>query len=258
MASIVAVPETPARDHAVRHIELDGAVNFRDIGGYVTSTGQSVRWGAVYRADGLSDLSEADHAIMRSLGIRTVIDLRTTFEFENGTFPTSEVPVSLHHLPLMESVPDPKHFKTIPGFLASSYVEMLEQAGPHIAFALTLLASPENQPAIVHCTVGKDRTGVLVAVILGVLGIDDQTIIDDYALSARAMDEVRERLVRRFPDAEDLIRDHADEILSARPENMEFLLAGVHQQWGSMEDYARSIGVSSEAIASLRSALLEP
>jgi protein-tyrosine phosphatase len=240
-----------------RHITLDGALNFRDVGGYLTNSGQVVRWGTVYRADGLSELSDADHTVIKALGIRTVLDLRTTFEFESGTFPTDEIPVAYYHLPLMETVPDPEHFKTIPGFLASSYVEMLEEAGPHIAFTLNLLADESNQPVIVHCTVGKDRTGVLVAVILSVLGVDEATVVQDYALSEQAMGAVRERLVQRFPEAEELIRDHADAILSASPENMEFLLNVVRQRWGSMAEYATSIGVSEETILKLRASFLE-
>jgi protein-tyrosine phosphatase len=240
-----------------RHVVLEGAANFRDLGGYATATGQHVRWGSVYRADNLSELTDADHEILRGLGIKTVIDLRTSFEFELGAFDVDKLPVALHHLPLVEGVPDPERFLASPGFLASSYVEMLEQAGPHFAFALTLLASPEQHPAVFHCAVGKDRTGVLAAVLLGLLGVPDETIVADYALSAEAMVMISRRFIERFPEHEALVDVYQETVLSAKPSNMKQLLEVVAQRWGSMVDYVVQLGVSDATIAKLRSSLLE-
>jgi protein-tyrosine phosphatase len=244
-------------DTAPRHVLLEGAVNFRDVGGYPTRDGRSTAWNKVFRSDGLSELSDADLETIATLGIRSVLDLRTTFEFESGVFPIDKVDVTLSHLPLMESVPDPESFKKIPGFLASTYVEMLEEAGDHVAQALRIVADPANLPAIIHCTVGKDRTGVLVAVILSLLGVANDTIVADYALSAGAMEAVKARLIARFPDAEELINDHAAEILSAEGENMIFLLDAVAEKWGSMEAYVATIGLSDDDLVALRAALLE-
>jgi len=239
-----------------RHILLEGAVNFRDIGGYPTSDGRTTAWNKIFRSDGLSELSDADLETIAKLGIRSVLDLRTTFEFDNGVFPTDKVAVALTHLPLMETVPDPESFKKVPGFLATTYVEMLEEAGDQVAQALRIVADPTNLPAIVHCTVGKDRTGVMVAVILSLLGVANETIVADYALSADAMDAVKARLIARFPDAEELINDHAAEILSAEGENMVFLLDTVAKKWGSMEDYVATIGIAHDELEQLRAALL--
>ena len=233
----------PTSSNNDRRLALDGAVNFRDIGGYETESGATIKWQTLYRADGLSNLSEADIDVMRRLGISSVLDLRTTLEFEGGTFPVEHVAVELHHLPLMNDVPDPEAFKTIPGFLATSYVEMLESASTEIAKGLRIVLDPANLPAIVHCSVGKDRTGVLTALI-------------DYALSADVMHHVRDRLVARYPEATDLI-ENADEIFSAAPRNMEFFLDAVTEKWGSIEAYVLSIGLSTEEIAHLRSALLD-
>ena len=246
----------PTSSNNDRRLALDGAVNFRDIGGYETESGATIKWQTLYRADGLSNLSEADIDVMRRLGISSVLDLRTTLEFEGGTFPVEHVAVELHHLPLMNDVPDPEAFKTIPGFLATSYVEMLESASTEIAKGLRIVLDPANLPAIVHCSVGKDRTGVLTALILGLLEIPRSVIIDDYALSADVMHHVRDRLVARYPEATDLI-ENADEIFSAAPRNMEFFLDAVTEKWGSIEAYVLSIGLSTEEIAYLRSALLD-
>jgi len=240
-----------------RHLRLAGTVNFRDVGGYVGVDDRAVKWETLFRADGLSHLTEPDRAAIRHLGVATVIDLRSSAEIETGSFPVDEVPVTLHHLPLIDEVADPSTFQSIPGFLANSYVEMLETAGPQILRAIEVLADPASQPAIVHCTAGKDRTGVLIALTLGLLGVNDEEIIDDYALSALGMHRLRERLIERYPDAAEAISE-ADLMFSAAPENMENLLEVIEDRWGSVEGYATHIGISPETIDQLRGSLLEP
>lgn len=244
-------------DKPVRLIGLAGTVNFRDIGGYPTKDGRSVRWETLFRADSLNRLTSGDHAEIRRLGIATVIDLRTTAEVEEGHFDDKATPVDFLHLPLMESVPDPEAFRTQPGLLASTYVTMLEDAGHHVASAIEALAAPDSLPAIVHCTAGKDRTGVLVALILGLLGVDDELIIEDYALSSKSMHQLKERLAERYPDAADEILA-ADEVFSAAPENMEYLLSTIRERWGTTEDLAIDLEISEQTISQLRDALLEP
>ena len=188
-----------------RLIPLTGTVNFRDVGGYSTRDGRVIAWGRLYRADSLNHLSREDHAEIRRLGIATVIDLRSTDEVELGRFPVDELPVSFHHLPLIETVSDPEQFSMVPGLLARSYIDMIDEAGPHIMSAIDVLSVEANQPAIVHCTAGKDRTGVLIALILGLLGVPDDAIIEDYAMSAVSMRKLQERLAERYPDAAEMI-----------------------------------------------------
>ena len=106
--------------------------------------------------------------------IATVIDLRTRDEHEEGAFPVDEIPVELHHLPFLERVADPANFTMAPGLMAASYVDMLRDAGEHVAQVLRIVATPERLPAIVHCTAGKDRTGVAVALLLGLVGVEQE------------------------------------------------------------------------------------
>ncbi|MDA8356023.1 MAG: tyrosine-protein phosphatase [Actinomycetota bacterium] len=238
-----------------RHVALDGAVNFRDIGGYRAHDGRRVRWRRVFRADGLSGLTAHDREVVGRLGIVTVIDLRTTVELESGKFPDGEIPVRFHHLPLLDAVPDAERFEMAPGMLAAQYQEIAHDAGPRIADALAILADPRNLPAVVHCTAGKDRTGVLVAVVLGLLGVPDATIVDDYALSGEAMDRLRRKLVDRYPEGRTFIEE-ANELFSAAPATMADLLSSLRRRHGSFEGYGRHIGVPAETIAMLRAALL--
>jgi len=238
-----------------RHVVLDGAVNFRDLGGYEGAGGRHVRWRTLFRADGLSALSERDRGVIRELGVATVVDLRTTTEYESGRFPIEAIPVGFHHLPLLDALPDPEKFKLTPGMLASQYREMTRDAAPQIARVLSIVATRETHPVIIHCTAGKDRTGVLVAVLLGLLGVDDETIVEDYALSAIAMRRLRDKLIERYPEGREMI-EQADEMFSAAPENIIDLLAELRGQYGSIEAYAAAAGAGPDVVAGLRQHLL--
>ncbi|HVX22976.1 MAG TPA: tyrosine-protein phosphatase [Acidimicrobiales bacterium] len=239
-----------------RHIALEGAVNFRDLGGYETADGRRTRWRTLFRADGLSRLTDPDRAAVRQLGVATVIDLRTTAEVADGRFPVEDIPVGFHHLPLLDAMPDPDRFRMAPGMLGVQYLEMARDAAPQIARALTIVAERQSHPVVVHCAAGKDRTGVLVAVLLGLLGVPEQTIVDDYALSEQAMTALRRRLVERYPEGREVI-EGADEMFSAAPANIASLLAALDADYGSVRGYGEAIGIGPETVAGLRDALLE-
>lgn len=238
-----------------RLVELESAVNFRDIGGYPTAAG-SVRWGRVYRSDNLSRLTVSDARRIRELGIVSVLDLRTTTELEESRFPTEEIPVGFHHFPLLDEIPDPDRFRMAPGMLGNQYVEMAEQAASNIGEAIQLFAKKETQPAVIHCAAGKDRTGVLVAVLLGLLGVERDVIVADYAMSGEAMGRLRHSLMERYPEGVDVIRG-ADELFSAAPSNIVRLLDWIDHKHGSMERYAETTGVSPQVVRSLRENLIE-
>jgi protein-tyrosine phosphatase len=239
-----------------RHIPLEGAVNFRDLGGYRGAGGRTIRWRTLFRADGLSRLTHADRAVIRQLGIATVVDLRTTDEVARGRFPVDEIPVGFHHLPLLDEVPDPQRFEMTPGMLGAQYREIARDAGAQIARVLTIVAERRAHPVIVHCTAGKDRTGVLVAVLMALLGVDDETIVHDYMLSADAMVALRQRLIERYPQGREVI-ERAEELFSASPGNISDLLAALREQYGSVEAYAEAAGAGPQVVAALRDTLLE-
>jgi protein-tyrosine phosphatase len=240
-----------------RRIILDGAVNFRDLGGYVTASGSSVtKWRQLFRADGLGELSEADFATLRDIGIRTVIDLRAAYELERGQFDFEAHPVAYHHVPFMESIPDPEEFDRRPDLLADQYLEMLDNAGGQIRTTLEVLAGPDALPAVFHCTAGKDRTGLLSAIVLSLLGVPEDTVVADYALSQEAMGRLKEKILRKYPDSAEMLNS-IEGVFSAEPAKMRTLLSYLAKNYGSVERYVERIGAAPSVVDALRAALLE-
>ncbi len=254
MANPTPAPAAPAAFE--RHIELEHALNFRDVGGYRSADGRSVRWRRLFRAGGLSELSAADLVVLRELGIRTVLDLRSTAEWQSGTFPVAELPVELHHLPIVEEILDPTRYSLPEGMLAARYQDYARLGAETIGRAISLVAEPGGQPVVVHCLAGKDRTGVVIALVLSLLGVDDGAIAEDYALSNLAMAALRARAEAR---PERPLRSDAvsNEVFSAKPSNIHSLFEALRASHGSVEEYVIASGVKPEAIDALRDSLLE-
>jgi len=243
-----------------RHVVLDGTTNFRDLGGYATADGRRTRWRHLFRADGLSRLSAEDRAVMVELRLATVIDLRTRDEAETrGTFPVEEVPVRYLDLPLMDVLPQPTDLAewSESSYVALRYLDMVTNSGTTLATAIGALAEPDALPAVVHCSAGKDRTGVVSALVLAFLGVPDATIAEDYALSAAAMVHLFDRLRSEYPESEEIVSKFAPVILNAVPETMFDFLASVRTTYGSYEGLADTLGLAG-AVERLRTTLLEP
>lgn len=242
-----------------RYVELEGCANFRDLGGYRTIDGRRTRWGRLYRADGLTNLSHADLAVLADeLGIRHVIDLRTDLEVESrGRFRDPVDGVAYHHMPLTDTLPGAEQAPdwTDTGFVSRRYHSMLVDGTASVVNAITLLAEVDNLPAVFHCSVGKDRTGVMSAVILGLVGVPDEVIIADYALSKPAMERILEGLRRDYPDSADVVAMFAPVILSVEPSSMEGFLAQMRQTYGSFDGLAEALGLS-QVVPRLRQSLL--
>src|SRR5579859_4556528 len=173
-----------------RVVDLEGCFNFRDLGGYRTVDGRCVRWQRLFRADGLHRLTEADLAHLAGLGLATVIDLRTEKELDEvGRIAWPAPDLAFHHLPMLDVLPDRTTYPAWvdAGYVADRYVAMLEKGRDAVAEALAILTDPTAYPAVFHCAAGKDRTGLLAAVVLGLLNVSDEDIVADYALSQHAM-----------------------------------------------------------------------
>jgi protein-tyrosine phosphatase len=242
-----------------RVIELEGCFNFRDLGGYRTRDGRSVKWQRLFRADGLHRLSDADLAQLAELGLATVIDLRTDQELEEvGRIAWPAPGLAYHHLPMMDVMPDRKTYPAWVdvSYVADRYVAMLEKGSAAVAEALAILTDLEAYPAVFHCAAGKDRTGLLAAVVLGLLGVSDEDIVVDYALSQQAMTRMLAWLRAERPEIEEQIEGSAAAIVAADPDTMSLFLGRLRDRHGSFAAYANSLGVGS-AVVHLQQALLD-
>ena len=157
----------------LKHIPMDGPQNFRDLGGFLNRDGRMVAWNRLYRADGLSALSERDEALLRKLNIRTIVDLRGTSE--QKAMP-DQVPEGVRYCacPMMEedpAAPD-QAARSFAMSLKVGYLKMIQENPDRVGRAANAVMEGLEQGAVVfHCTAGKDRTGVLAAVLLLLLNV---------------------------------------------------------------------------------------
>ena len=246
------------RDDSQRRIAFDGCFNFRDLGGYEAGDGRAVMPRRLYRADGPHALTDADAVKLRGLGLVTVIDLRTAQEAqERGRYLTTLGDVVEHHLPMIDVLPDTHELPEWidPDVVARQYRNMLEHGSTAIATALVILSDPSAYPAMFHCSAGKDRTGILAAFVLGIAGVADDVIVDDYALSATAMQQLIEHYQRSHPDAREQLARVAPAMVAAHPEAMAAFVEGIRSDYGSFDGLAAAIG-APDAPARIRAAIL--
>ena len=241
-----------------RQIPLEGCLNFRDLGGYPTRDGGTLRWRQLFRSDALHHLTAADvDYLCGTVGLRTVIDLRSTPELAtDGRGRLAEAPVEFHHLPLFDGQVAARAELPTDATLADRYYLLAEFARDRIAAVIEALAAAPG-PAVYHCAAGKDRTGVLSAILLGLLDVRDEIIVADYAATQTNIDAIIERLMAS-DGYQAMLNALPPDTLHARPETMVVLLERIYRQYGSMPAYVRAAGVSDETVARLRTRLLPP
>lgn len=258
--------EIDGRRHLVaeRTLPLAGGLNFRDVGGYRTADGRSVRWGKVYRSGSLAELSDDDVAYLAQLGLRLSCDLRST---EEALLRPDRLPPGAisSHRPVAAEVGLVRRIitlfvlrKRIQSLLQQAYIVMLDQNGPLFAGLLRDAADPANLPLVIHCTAGKDRTGLASAILLLTLGVPEETVIADYTLSNRAYDQLAGRMGSEF---EPLYRLGFDEarlrpFLLAEARTLTNALAHLRRRYGSVEQYLLRAGLDEATLEQLRSTLL--
>ena len=238
---------------------LAGAYNFRDLGGYPTADGGATRWKQLYRSDTLHDLTEKDLAALRQVGLHTIIDLRTAAELQTtGRGPLQGEDIAYLHLSVIQEAisNDPVVLPPLAELeLASVYLRWLESSPRAFIEALAALGRPENYPAVFHCAAGKDRTGVLAALVLDIVGVKRKTIVADYALTATHLDAI---LIRQGNDPEPARRMiEAPQLFTAESHTMEKFLDGLYQQHGGARNWALASGVSPESLDELTTTLVE-
>jgi protein-tyrosine phosphatase len=252
-----------------RRVAIEGCLNFRDLGGYPTESGGTLRWRQLFRADGLHALSARGVATVRDeIGLGDIIDLRSSAELAlDGRGPLEREAIRFHHLPLFDQqAPEgraqrgaaersPASGVVFGSSLADLYFGMIDYARGPIAKVLTVLART-NEPAVFHCAAGKDRTGVISALLLSLLGVREELIVADYAATREALDQIVERLMAS-EGYQGMFDELPPDTLHADPETMEGFLARVRDAFGSMADYAREIGIDPGDVERLRARMVE-
>lgn len=239
----------------IRHIEFANLCNFRDVGGYAAKDGRTVRWQRLYRADSLGWLAGDDLAAFRALRVRTVLDLRHSSEIERGGRVPETEGLSYLNLPVEGRRWDVSAFREEVGvarYLADRYLEVTEDGVGNLRAAVETVAREDSAPVVIHCAAGKDRTGLLTALILSLAGVGEDDIVADYALTGLATERFIADWRKRHPE---------DPIWPgfglAPAEAMRLFLADLSARHGSIERYVSQVlQVDRGTIAELRENLL--
>jgi protein-tyrosine phosphatase len=247
-----------------RLIPLEGAFNFRDLGGYHIRDGRRTIWGRVYRSDEFSELSDADLETLNALGLRSFIDLRSPRE-RKGKENRLPAGSTYHQIRIYKREPFREYVwialfqrHALPQALGDNYINLVETRAETFGSALHLLTNPQNLPLVYHCSAGKDRTGIVAALILSILGVPEETIIADYSLSNLGF----EHFYTEFVESGRLDRwavpyEEFQGLFLVQPSWMRNLLAHLKSKYGSVEDYLIcQAGLTHQDLDSIRKNLL--
>ena len=237
---------------------LQDLANVRDLGGLRTHDGRRTRDGKLWRSATPSFL-DADQAprLVQDVGLRLRIDLRGRGEVAGAFNPhLAEADCAVMHVPISAG----SHPAEIPEdhvrAMVEHYLRYLEHARESFRAIAEALARPENLPALVHCTLGKDRTGVVVAVVLSAVGVVTDEIVEDYARTAGQNDGLLARL-RELPEYRKRLDLLSAESLDAVPEAMSAFMGELEGRHGGGRAYLLSAGVAPGMIASLTEQLVD-
>jgi protein-tyrosine phosphatase len=244
-----------------RKIEIESVMNFRDLGGYRNRHGATMVWRRIFRSGDFRNITAADFAaIEKEIGLTSIIDLRTSKEAEQyGKRGFSEAGIRYTNIPLMgggNKKEEARWLKECTN-LGEFYLHIIsEKKFPkQMTAVLKMIADPKNYPLVFHCAIGKDRTGILSAILLSILEIDDEMIIEDYTLSGPAVQKLRENMKKNHVD-EEMVKRLPDYFWEAAPESMELFLSTLKKKYGSVAGYLINLGVRANLIEKVRKALL--
>jgi protein-tyrosine phosphatase len=253
---------------AERRLPLEGAVNMRDLGGYRCDGGRRMRWGRLYRSDGLARLTPADLAAVEEMDLKLICDLRTRPE-------AAQAPDRLPHgsasgylaLPVVLGRLSPRDaFNRIENgdvgwltedFMRDGYRRALESHAREWGLLFERLADPAQLPALFHCSAGKDRTGIFAALVLLAMGVSEATVIHDHQLSNGYIADFQKRIRKRIRSF-GVDPDRLMPYLTAPPDAIASLIAHIGDRYGDAAGYLNHrCGVGPDVIARVRYQLVE-
>lgn len=235
-------------------LAIDGLVNLRDLGGLPITGGGTTRSGRLLRSESPHTISAKGLQDLLGIGIGAVIDLRTTSEREHRPSPLGEAGVRTAHTPIFTDDEDyPDHLATA----AEVYCWWLRERRPGVAAAMTAIADAPSAPIFVHCHAGKDRTGVVVALVLRLAGVGVDAIADDYAISGVQLADMLARdRVTAVERGMDPVR--VERLFTVRREAMVQTMECVDTEHGGVLALLRGLGLDERRIDRLTALLLSP
>jgi protein-tyrosine phosphatase len=276
-AWVLANPVFPDEFAYDRVIHLKGTTNTRDIGGYQTSDQRSLRWRQIIRSENLSRLTAKDFQKLEEIGLKTVIDLRTDHELKKApTVWQGDNPPQFYHFPVGDSHNDwfnaqrkmmkKSRFteKQALEHMMNGYTMFAEVGQPSFQKMMDVILDPSNWPVLIHCSAGKDRAAVAVAIIMEALAVDREIIMEDFMLTneigrseEKAVILAKEgrsagggRGSARGPSA-----DAWYPIVGVQPEMLNAFYASIDEQHGSMDAFLTEMGIDQEKRNALSASL---
>jgi protein-tyrosine phosphatase len=247
-----------------RHIPFESVPNFRDLGGYRTHDGRTVAWRRLFRSAALHTMNERDMARLKGeIGPRAVIDLRNPRNPESNPEPRLLEAIGARHYPLpfrpdsLSYLRDEAAAHPNATDMGALYLHRIREKpfARRLVDALEIMAERDNHPLVFHCTAGKDRTGVLAAMVLAAIGVVDEDVVDDYTHSALFMKEIRTRMTSD-PDTAQGVKDQPEFHWEASAGSMAAFLALFRREYGSADGYLKANGAHSSLVDRLKAALL--
>ena len=221
-----------------------------------------MRHGRVFRSDSLASLSDGDIGyVVATLGLRTAVDLRAGHEVdEHPHRPVVDAGIVVHHRPIVDETRRRRVDTPTDLTIDEAYMMMLERFGDRFAKVVELVANPAGHPVAFFCAGGKDRTGLVAALVLGALGVADEAIAADYAFTAGVLPVLAERnrvrAEERGASAEVQLDAYGRALATAEAATMLSVLSRLRAEHGSVEGYLEGHGLAPDAVGSLRAGLL--
>jgi protein-tyrosine phosphatase len=246
----------PPPTRPTRHVAVPGTYNMRDLGGFPAADGRMTRWQTLYRADALHRLDDESHRVLREIGVRTVVDLRGDAEVRRAPSRLGSLDIHVVRQPLFGPRASVATLGVPRRTLTELYAHVVDDRPAVLAAVVQRLAAARAVPAIVHCTIGKDRTGMVVAVILSLLGVDDEVIARDFAETEQYLcGAFREELVAHHSEG-GLSLAEVEAMLAVDPTCIWGFLARIHARYGGVPGLLTRHGVTEDELRELRERLL--
>jgi protein-tyrosine phosphatase len=235
-----------------RELVWDGCVNVRDLGGLPTEDGAVTRFGAVVRADSVRQLSEAGWEALTGYGVSRIVDLRWHDELAED--PPRDLRVEIVHVPVFPDLGHPAWEEAQGGGdRGREYAWLLDFGAERFARAVSAVARAADGTVVVHCAAGKDRTGLVVALLLRLAGVPREVVADDYAISDRALAPLIEPWIAAAPDERE--RARRVYLAAAHPGALDYALGELEREHGSVARYLAAGGALDDDLARARARL---